>query len=54
MCSSDLDEKHRPRNIIGDRELIKDRERDILLANAESHRFAIEFHRKTSRKEFTL
>ena len=48
------DEKHRPRNIIGDRELIKDRERDILLANAESHRFAIGYHRKTSRKEFTL
>ena len=48
------DEKHRPRNIVGDRELIKDRERDILLANAESHRFAISFHRKTSRKNFTL
>jgi len=48
------DEKHRPRNIIGDRELIKDRERDILLANAESHRFAIGYHRKTSRKNLTL
>src|SRR3989344_4248895 len=48
------DENPRPRNIIGDRELIKDRERDILLANAESHRFAIGYHRKTSRKEFTL
>ena len=48
------DEKHRPRNIIGDRELIKDRERDILLANAESHRFAVGYHRKTSRKNLTL
>ena len=48
------DEKHRPRNIVGDRELIKDRERDILLANAESHRFAIGYHRKTSRKNLTL
>ena len=48
------DEKHRPRNIIGDRELIKNKERDILLANAEAHRFAIGYHRKTSRKEFTL
>jgi excinuclease ABC subunit C len=48
------DEKHRPRNILGDRELIKDRERDILLANAEAHRFAIGFHRKKSRKELTL
>ena len=48
------DEKHRPRNIVGDRELIKDRERDILLANAESHRFAVGYHRKTSRKNLTL
>ncbi len=44
------DEKHRPRNIIGDRELIEGRERDILLANAEAHRFAIGYHRKTSRR----
>lgn len=48
------DEKHRPRNILGDRELIKNKERDILLANSEAHRFAIGYHRKTSRKEFTL
>ena len=48
------DEKHRPRNISGDRELIKNKERDILLANAEAHRFAVGYHRKTSRKEFTL
>jgi excinuclease ABC subunit C len=39
------DEKHRPRDIRGDRELIKGRERDILLANAEAHRFAIGYHR---------
>lgn len=53
------DEKHRPREIRGpstalgtsDRDLIKDRERDILLANAEAHRFAIGYHRKKSRKE---
>lgn len=43
------DEKHRPRDIRGDRELIKGRERDILLANAEAHRFAISYHRKTTR-----
>lgn len=53
------DEKHRPREIrgpsttlgTGDRDLIKERERDILLANAEAHRFAIGYHRKKSRKE---
>jgi excinuclease ABC subunit C len=39
------DEKHRPRDIRGDRDLIKGRERDILLANAEAHRFAIGYHR---------
>lgn len=44
------DEKHRPRDIRGDRELIKGRERDILLANAEAHRFAIGYHRKTARE----
>jgi len=43
------DEKHRPRDIRGDRDLIKGRERDILLANAEAHRFAIGYHRKTAR-----
>jgi excinuclease ABC subunit C len=47
------DEKHRPRAIQGDRDLIKDRERDILLANAEAHRFAIGFHRKKSRRGLT-
>ncbi len=46
------DEKHRPRDIRGDRELINGRERDILLANAEAHRFAIGYHRKTSRGQF--
>ena len=45
------DEKHRPRGILGDRTLIKDHERDILLANAEAHRFAIAYHRKRARAE---
>ena len=44
------DEKHRPRSIAGDRDVIKDKERDILLANAEAHRFAISFNRKKLRK----
>lgn len=48
------DEKHRPRSISGDRELITGREREILLANAEAHRFAIGYHRKRSRKGLTL
>ena len=44
------DEKHRPRTIRGDRELVKNKERAILLANAEAHRFAISFHRQKLRK----
>ncbi len=48
------DEKHRPRDIKGDRDLIKGHEREILLANSEAHRFAIGFHRKKSRKNLTL
>jgi excinuclease UvrABC nuclease subunit len=47
------DEKHRPRGISGDRGLIASKEREILLANAEAHRFAIGYHRKTSRKALT-
>lgn len=44
------DEKHRPRELRGDKKIIAGRERDILLANSEAHRFAIGFHRKKLRK----
>jgi excinuclease ABC subunit C len=44
------DEKHRPREIKGDRSLAATREHDILLANAEAHRFAITYHRKKRRE----
>jgi excinuclease ABC subunit C len=40
------DEKHRPRSLQGDRAVLAGRERDILLANAEAHRFAITYHKK--------
>ncbi len=46
------DEKHRAREIKGDRALIANRERDILLANAEAHRFAIGYHRAKRAKNF--
>ncbi|MDB5224746.1 MAG: UvrABC system protein excinuclease subunit [Candidatus Adlerbacteria bacterium] len=48
------DDKHRPRGINGRRDLIAGRERDILLANAEAHRFAIGYHRKRKRAELGL
>ena len=51
------DEKHRPKEIRGRRDIpigsvaYDIDERAIILANAEAHRFAITFHRNTSRKE---
>lgn len=46
------DEKHRPKKVIGPRALVRRFEGDILLANAEAHRFAIGFHRKKKREAF--
>lgn len=46
------DEKHRPKKVIGPQSLVKRFEKDILLANAEAHRFAIGFHRKKKRESF--
>ena len=48
------DEKHRPRDIRGNKELIRGRERDILLANSEAHRFAITYHRNDRSKQMGL
>lgn len=44
------DERHRPRNILGARDSKEGREKEILLANAEAHRFAISYHRNLARK----
>lgn len=43
------DEKHRPRNIRGEQGFISGREKEILLANAEAHRFATGYHRRRLR-----
>ncbi len=40
------DERHRPREILGDSSVIKMHEKNILLANAEAHRFSLAYHRK--------
>jgi len=40
------DERHRPTRLIGPANLLKIHQHAILLANAESHRFAITYHRK--------
>jgi excinuclease ABC subunit C len=41
------DERHKPTRLIGSAPLLKTHQTGILLANAESHRFAITYHRKT-------
>ncbi|HAE36311.1 MAG: Excinuclease ABC, C subunit [Candidatus Nomurabacteria bacterium GW2011_GWF2_35_66] len=46
------DDKHRPKVIIGNEEIIKIYKKQILLANSESHRFAITFHKQKRNKSF--
>ena len=41
------DEHHRPKDILGDKSIKETYEKQIILANAESHRFALSFHRKS-------
>jgi len=40
------DERHRPKEIIGDQTLARKYEKEILLSNSEAHRFAITYHKK--------
>ncbi len=46
------DERHKPKGIHGNPESIKKYKKDILLANNESHRFAITFHKQKRGKDF--
>jgi excinuclease ABC subunit C len=48
------DARHRPDHLIGDSASIKQFEKDILLANAESHRFAITKHRRRMRQRLVM
>src|SRR3989344_637726 len=45
------DERHRPKNILGDKGLRQKHESAILLVNAEAHRFAISFHKRRRASE---
>jgi excinuclease ABC subunit C len=40
------DKKHKPKGIVGDSGVVAEFKKDILLANAEAHRFALAYHRK--------
>ncbi len=44
------DSKHKPIRLIGQKDLLLTHKNTILLTNAESHRFAITYHRSKSRK----
>ena len=46
------DEKHHAKTIIGKKSVIEKHETEILAINAESHRFAINAHRRRLRKNF--
>lgn len=45
-------ERHRPKNILGDKSLAAEYEKEILLANSEAHRFAIAYHKNIRNKNF--
>ncbi len=44
------DDKHKAGHLLGRADLIRDYHREIILANAEAHRFAITYHRKLQRR----
>ncbi len=44
------DKKHNPKAILGDKAIGKMHEAEILLANSESHRFAINYHKRIRNK----
>lgn len=39
------DERHKPKGILGDKVQVEEHRKEILLANAEAHRFAIGYHK---------
>jgi excinuclease ABC subunit C len=46
------DERHKPKDILGDKNLARKYEREILLVNSEAHRFAITYHKQMRNKNF--
>lgn len=46
------DERHKPKDILGDKQFAQKYEKEILLANSEAHRFAIAYHKKVRAKNF--
>lgn len=48
------DERHRAREVLGNKKIVSTWEKSILLANSEAHRFAIGYHRKLRGKGFRI
>jgi excinuclease UvrABC nuclease subunit len=48
------DERHKPKDILGDKEFVKKYKREILLANSEAHRFAIAYHKNLRNRNFLI
>jgi excinuclease ABC subunit C len=46
------DEKHKPKAIMGDKDFGSKYKREILLANSEAHRFAINYHKNMRNRNF--
>lgn len=46
------DERHKPKDILGDKDYARKYEREILLVNSEAHRFAITYHKQMRNKNF--
>ncbi len=46
------DERHRPKDILGNKQIVEKYKEQILLSNSEAHRFAITFHREKRGKNF--
>lgn len=46
------DERHKPKDILGDADSAKKYKKEILLVNSEAHRFSITFHKEKRAKKF--
>ncbi len=46
------DERHKPKDILGDEAMAKGHKKEILLANSEAHRFSIKLHKNKRNKNF--
>jgi excinuclease ABC subunit C len=46
------DEYHKARDVKGDGKIIQKYKKEIILANSESHRFAITYHKNIRNKNF--